>query len=238
MHAAKTMTAALVTVARIHPLPSFSSECNGQAETQVQTTATGGAAPTVGSGDPRVRGRSGGGRPAPRRRNRASRARRPSAGGAGRAAGALPGGGRAVRRRGLFTCRDCGDPGRGVGDRAIGCVSRPAQAAGAVGRLEGGPVRQEPLWSPDHPDAALGDALWAALTAREDTAEFVTHVLARAEAAGVGTWRAVLGRWSRLAIAAAVALAFLGRYLAGRERAVATSVHTLWETCVTGSEAA
>src|SRR5207302_1205851 len=46
MHAAKTMTAALVTVARIHPLPSFSSECNGQAETQVQTTATGGAALT------------------------------------------------------------------------------------------------------------------------------------------------------------------------------------------------
>src|SRR5439155_16198093 len=46
MHAAKTMTVALVTVARIHPLPSFSSECNGQAETQVQTTATGGAALT------------------------------------------------------------------------------------------------------------------------------------------------------------------------------------------------
>ena len=46
MHAAKTMTVALVTVARIHPLPSFSPECNGQAETQVQTTATGGTALT------------------------------------------------------------------------------------------------------------------------------------------------------------------------------------------------
>src|SRR2546429_9396527 len=46
MPAAKTMTVALVTVARIPPPPSFSSECNGQAETQVQTTATGGAALT------------------------------------------------------------------------------------------------------------------------------------------------------------------------------------------------
>ena len=30
MHAARTMTTALVTMARMHPLPSFSSECNGR----------------------------------------------------------------------------------------------------------------------------------------------------------------------------------------------------------------
>ena len=99
-------------------------------------------------------------------------------------------------------------------------------------------MRQEPLWSPDHADPALGEALRAALTPRDDTAEFVTHVLARAEAAGVGTWRAVLGRWSRFAIAAAVVLAFLGGYLAGRERDVATSFDTVWVTSATGSEAA
>ena len=99
-------------------------------------------------------------------------------------------------------------------------------------------MRQEPLWSPDHADPALGAALWAALTPRNDTAEFVTHVLARAEAAGVGTWRAVLGRWSRLAIAAAAVVAFLGGYLAGRERDVATSFDAVWVTSATGNESA
>jgi len=99
-------------------------------------------------------------------------------------------------------------------------------------------VRQEPLWSPDHPDPALGEALRAALTPRDDTAEFVTHVLTRAEAAGVGTWRAVLGRWSRLAIAAAVVLTFVTGYLVGRGREVATSFDAVWVTSATGSEAA
>src|SRR5205814_9829113 len=97
----------------------------------------------------------------------------------------------------------------------MGRVSRPPQAAGAVGRLEGGPVRQEPLWSPDHADPALGEALRAALTPRDDTAEFVTHVLARAEAAGVGTWRAVLGRWRRLAFAGAGGLTFVAGVVGG-----------------------
>src|SRR6266576_3264147 len=133
--------------------------------------------PAHGSTGSGVGGRPRGGRPAARRRNRAPRARRPAPGGAGRAAGALPGGGRAVRRRGLLTCGDRGDPGVGAGHRAIGRVSRPPQAAGAVGRLEGGPVRQEPLWSPDHADPALGEALRAALTPRDDTAEFVTGYL-------------------------------------------------------------
>ena len=99
-------------------------------------------------------------------------------------------------------------------------------------------MRQEPLWSPDHHDSALGEALWAALTPRNDTAQFVAHVLARAEAAGVGTWRAVLGRWSRLAIAAAAVVAFLGGYLAGRERDVATSFDAVWVTSATGNESA
>src|SRR5207249_343844 len=95
----------------------------------------------------------------------------------------------------------------GAGDGALGRVSRAPKAAGAAGRLKGGLVRQEPTWSPDHPDPALGAALWAALSPRDDGAAFVARALARAAAAGVGTWRAVLGRWSRLAGAVAALLA-------------------------------
>ncbi len=98
-------------------------------------------------------------------------------------------------------------------------------------------MRQEPMWSPDHPDPALGAALWAALSPRNDTAAFVAGVLDRAESAGVGTWRAVLGRWSRVAIAAAV-LAFVGGYLAGQARDAATSFDAAWVTSATGSESA
>src|SRR5436190_2186523 len=75
---------------------------------------------------------------------------------------------------------------------------------------------------------ALGDRLRAALD------ELPEHY----RVAGVGTLRAVLGRWCRFAIAAAVVLAFLGGYLAGRERDVATSFDTVWATSATGSEAA
>src|SRR5437899_2169151 len=35
------------------------------------------------------------------------------------------------------------------------------------------------MWSPDHPDPALGAALWAALSPRNDTAAFVARVLGR-----------------------------------------------------------
>jgi len=103
-------------------------------------------------------------------------------------------------------------------------------------------VRQEPTWSPDHPDPALGAALWAALSPRDDGAAFVARALARAAAAGVGTWRAVLGRWSRLAVAAAavVALAFAGSYLAGAalRTGAGASFDSVWVTSATGSEAA
>src|SRR5207245_561529 len=151
---------------------------------------------------------------------------------------ALPLGGRAVRRRRLFARRDRRHPGYGAGDGALGRVSRAPKAAGAAGRLKGGLVRQEPTWSPDHPDPALGAALWAALSPRDDGAAFV----ARAAAAGVGTWRAVLGSLSRLAVAAAavVALAFAGSYLAGAalRTGAGASFDSVWVTSATGSEAA
>src|SRR2546426_5869203 len=94
------------------------------------------------------------------------------------------------------------------------------------------------MWSPDHPDPAVGAALWAALSPRNDTAAFVARVLDRAEAAGVGTWRAVLGRWSRVAIAAAAVLAVVGGYLAGHARDAATSFDAAWGASPTGGESA
>src|SRR2546425_871011 len=51
-------------------------------------------------------------------------------------------------------------------------------------------------------------------------------------------WRAVLGRWSRVAIAAAAVLAFVGGYLAGHARDAATSFDAAWVTSATGSESA
>src|SRR2546425_7339205 len=94
------------------------------------------------------------------------------------------------------------------------------------------------MWSPDHPDPALGAALWAALSPRNDTGAFVARVLDRAEAAGVGTWRAVLGRWSRVAIAVAAGLAVRGGYLAGPPRDAAPSVQAAWGTSATGGGSA
>src|SRR2546425_1426228 len=153
-----------------------------------------------------------------------------------------PLGGRAVRRRRLFARGDRRHPGYGTRDGALGRVSRAAKAAGAAGRLKGGLVRQEPAWSPDHRDPALGAALWAALSPRDDGAAFVARALARAAAAGVGTWRAVLGRWSRIAVTAAaiVALAFVGSYLAGAagRTTAGASFDSVWVTSATGSDTA
>ena len=87
------------------------------------------------------------------------------------------------------------------------------------------------------PDRALGVALRRALD-RDDDAAFVAAVLARARSAGVGSSRAVLGRWTRLAVAAAAAAALLAGVLAGTERQTAPSLDAVWVTGVTGSSAA
>ncbi len=87
------------------------------------------------------------------------------------------------------------------------------------------------------PDRALGLALRAALD-RPGDAEFAAAVLARARAVGVGSSRAVLGRWSRVAVAAAAAAALVGGWLAGTARAPSASFEAEWVAGVTGSAAA
>jgi anti-sigma factor RsiW len=93
-------------------------------------------------------------------------------------------------------------------------------------------------FSPE-PDPALGAALRRALD-RPNEAEFVAAVLEGASRAGVGSSRAVLGRWIwRLAATAALA-ALLGGVLAGTasDGEPSTSVEASWVAGVTDSPAA
>ena len=88
-----------------------------------------------------------------------------------------------------------------------------------------------------HPDRALGAALRAALH-RPGDAELAAAVVARAHAAGVGSSRAVLGRWTRVTVVAAGVAAVLAGFLAGAEQQAAASLEQEWVTGVTGSPAA
>jgi len=87
------------------------------------------------------------------------------------------------------------------------------------------------------PDRALGAALRAALDRPGDGA-FVSVVLARAQAAGVGSSRAVLARWTRVAVAAAAVAALVtGGLIALRPSAPAT-YDAAWVSAATGSTVA
>lgn len=91
------------------------------------------------------------------------------------------------------------------------------------------------------PDRLLGTELRALLD-RPGEAEFVAAVMAGAEGAGVGSTRAVLGRWTRLAVAGLV-IAALGSALAIRATAPPPSepslaLDTEWVAAATGSTAA
>lgn len=92
-------------------------------------------------------------------------------------------------------------------------------------------------FSPE-PDEAMGSALRAALD-RPGEAEFAARVLARAAAAGVGSSRAVLGRWTPAAVAAAVVAAIVSGWLVGSEASsvapVTSSYDAVWVTSATGS---
>ena len=73
----------------------------------------------------------------------------------------------------------------------------------------------------DHrPDPVLGRALRQALDPG-DAAAFVARVLARAERIHAGSWDAVLARWARAGVAAAVVIAVAAGYLVGRGSATA-----------------
>lgn len=87
------------------------------------------------------------------------------------------------------------------------------------------------------PDRTLGRALRGALD-RCDEAAFVATLLARAEAAGVGSSRAVLGRWTAGAIVAALVAAVAANLLVGAETPERPTYEAAWVTAATGSPAA
>lgn len=74
---------------------------------------------------------------------------------------------------------------------------------------------KEPLPFDHRPDPVLGEALRRALDPG-DAAPFVARVLARAAEARIASWDAVLARWARPGVAAAVFIALLAGYLVGR----------------------
>ena len=80
---------------------------------------------------------------------------------------------------------------------------------------------KEPLPFDHRPDTMLGEALRRALDPG-DAAPFVARVLARAAETRVASWDAVLARWARAGVAAAVLVALATGYLVGRASAAPT----------------
>jgi len=87
------------------------------------------------------------------------------------------------------------------------------------------------------PDQVLGRALRGALD-RSGEAAFVATLLARADGAGVGSSRAVLGRWMAGAIVAALVAAVAANVLSGAETPTSPAYEAAWVTAATGSPAA
>jgi len=77
---------------------------------------------------------------------------------------------------------------------------------------------KDPLPFDHRPDPVLGKALREALDAG-DAPAFIARVLARAEHVRVGSWDAVLARWARTGVAAALVIALAGGYFVGRAAA-------------------
>ena len=84
---------------------------------------------------------------------------------------------------------------------------------------------KDPLPFDHRPDMVLGDALRQALDPGEEGhAAFNVRVLARAEQVRVMSWDAVLARWARTGVAAALVVALAAGYLVGRAAAPPTTV--------------
>jgi len=73
----------------------------------------------------------------------------------------------------------------------------------------------------DHrPDPVLGDALRRALDPSDGgSAAFVARVLARVDEVRAASWDAVLARWARVGVAAAMLVALAAGYFVGRATA-------------------
>jgi len=79
---------------------------------------------------------------------------------------------------------------------------------------------KDPLPFDHRPDLALGDALRRALDPGEEGhAAFIARVLARAEQVRVLSWDAVLARWARAGVAAALVVALAAGYFVGHATA-------------------
>ena len=74
---------------------------------------------------------------------------------------------------------------------------------------------KEPLPFDHRPDPVLGDALREALDPGDSSA-VVARVLSRADEVRATTWDAVLARWARAGVAAAILMALSAGYLTGR----------------------
>jgi len=84
---------------------------------------------------------------------------------------------------------------------------------------------KDPLPFDHRPDMVLGDALRQALDPGEEGhAAFIARVLARAEQVRVMSWDAVLARWERTGVAAALVVALAAGYFVGRATAPPTTV--------------
>jgi hypothetical protein len=81
-------------------------------------------------------------------------------------------------------------------------------------------MTREPLPFDHRPDPMLGAALRHALETGDDAA-FLARLLARADEASAAavSWDAVLARWARAGVAAAVFVALVAGYLVGRATA-------------------
>jgi hypothetical protein len=82
---------------------------------------------------------------------------------------------------------------------------------------------KEPLPFDHRPDRVLGELLRQALDPGDDGKAFVARVLALTERMRAPSWDAVLARWARAGVAAAVLVALVGGYLVGRASASPTT---------------
>src|SRR5205809_6817328 len=85
---------------------------------------------------------------------------------------------------------------------------------------------KDPLSFDHRPDLVLGKALREALDPG-DAPVFIARLLAHAEHVRVASWDAVLARWARTGVAAALVVALAARYVVGRA--------TVASPCPTGS---
>jgi hypothetical protein len=94
-------------------------------------------------------------------------------------------------------------------------------------------MTQEPLPFDHRPDPVLGAALRQALDPG-DAAAFVAGVLARADEtrAFAGSWHAVLARWARVGLGAAVLLALAGGYLVEHASAAGSGTPSVTEALI------